>query len=407
MSLEFEQLTSSVAAMAQQIHERRQEQEKALAYALELLNKYAAEWTVVDERLDRAIAVADEKFYRAARPLHHELPLDHGIIAPKPPEQATIIATDGSQIVPDRHAPFLYYLINVGAISYYHGGGRPPAIASEPALSYPGAAESEEDDAFALSSNLVSMARDRAEILTLLRKVAEAANEPGPTLGLLDQRLLYWPIGGESAARGRRVVEEWQDAMSGVRAAGGWLAGYIDRPGKRSVLALLHTLDLDRSGAKLSELYRHDSPLYAGLTDMDLFDRLLQPGQRSVIFVDVSQHNKIFAGRDPLNEVCFFYLKTGTGRGQLARIDVPLWVARDKEALGTVHALLVDQCSILGSYPYAITRADEIAVVGRREQEELENRISLHLAALDIHVAPTAKQLSKNLARTGKTRFEG
>ena len=41
------------------------------------------------------------------------------IPAPPPPEAATIIATDGSQILPDRHAPFLYYLINIGGIQAF------------------------------------------------------------------------------------------------------------------------------------------------------------------------------------------------------------------------------------------------------------------------------------------------
>ena len=72
-----------------------------------------------------------------------------------------------------------------------------------------------------------------------------------------------------------------------------------------------------------------------------------------------------------------------------------------------MHALLVDQCRIIGSYPYVITRADEIAVVGRRDPEELENRIALLLAEQDIHPSATGKQRSKDFARGGKTRFEG
>ena len=91
----------------------------------------------------------------------------------------------------------------------------------------------------------------------------------------------------------------------------------------------------------------------------------------------------------------------------MARVDIPMWVARDKEALNQVHALLVDQCRIIGSYPYVITRADEIAVVGRADQEELENRISLRLAELGIHPTSTGKQFSKDIARGGKTRHEG
>lgn len=407
MSLEFEQLTTAVAEMAQEVGRRRGRQDVELKKGLELLHEYAQEWELINTRLERAVARADEKFYRAARPLHHELPLDRGIAPQAPPQRATIIATDGSQIVPDRHAPFLYYLINVGAITYYHGSGRSPEVATFPKLAYPRSSDADVDDAFNVSSNLVSMRRDLAEITTLAEKMEEATEEPGPTLGIVDQRLLYWPIGEGSRLESDRIALQWQTKMSDIRDKGGWLTGFIDRPGKRSVLTMLHTLDLENSGREVSDLYRGDSGLFAGLTDTHLFDHVLDPGERSVIFVDISQHNNSFAGRDPNNEVCFFYLKTGAGEGQLARVDIPMWVARDKEALNQVHALLIDQCRIIGAYPYVITRADEIAVVGRRDQEELENRIALQLAGQDIHPAATGKQLAKDLARGGKTRYEG
>ena len=407
MSLEFEKLTTSITDMAREAGRRRDQQENNLKKALDLLHKYASEWQVIDERLEAAIDKADEKFYRSARPLHHELPLDQGIPPQAPPEQATIIATDGSQIVPDRHASFLYYLINVGSITYYHGSGRPPDVAAFPILFYPGTGDSETEDAFTVNSNLVSMRRDQQEIVTLAGMVAAAVDEPGPTLGVLDQRLLYWPIGNGRSAQENQVVKEWQNAMSAIHAAGGWLAGFIDRPGKRSVLAMLHTLDLEDSGQTIKDLYSFNSKIYGGLTDTDLFDQLLEPEERSVIFVDISQHNNTFARQDQDNEVCFFYLKTGPYAGQLARVDVPLWVARDKEVLNAVHALVVDQCRIIGNYPYVITRADEIAVVGRRDQEELENRIHLRMEEQGIHLTTTSKQQSKTFARGEKTRYEG
>jgi hypothetical protein len=83
-----------------------------------------------------------------------------------------------------------------------------------------------------------------------------------------------------------------------------------------------------------------------------------------------------------------------------------MWVAQDEEAVSAVHALIFDQCQILGLYPYVITRADEIAVVGRRDQEELEHRIALRLAEKGIDTQMTSKQQSKQFARSGKTRHE-
>jgi hypothetical protein len=61
----------------------------------------------------------------------------------------------------------------------------------------------------------------------------------------------------------------------------------------------------------------------------------------------------------------------------------------------------------LGRYPYVITRADEVAVVGRREREELEQRIANGLAAKGIYAQMTSKQLSKSFARSEKGRHQG
>ena len=405
MTLEFEQLTPAMDDMVRELSRRQNQQMEQLELALEQLDTYATSWEEIENKIERVKGLADEKYYRSAVPQHHSHPLNQGIPPAKVPNQATIVACDGSQIVPDRHAPFLYYLINTGTIAYYHGSGEPPDIFSSPTLQYPGAGELDEEDAFTLNSGLVSLWRDRQEIEALERTLHQVRSYNGPRLAILDQRLLYWPASGLPGREGQKVVEAWQQAMTGIRETGAWLAGYIDRPGKRSVLTLLHSLDIDEPGFKISALYR--SALYAGLSDIDLYDAILASGERSPVFRDISQHNNSFKAWDQENEVCFFYLRTGEGPRQLARVDIPMWVARDETIVTAVHALLVDQCAILGSYPYVITRADEIAVVGRRDQEELEHRIALRLASLGLDVQMTSKQQSKEFARGGKTRHEG
>jgi len=405
MSLEFEKLTSAVEDMVQQASQRRGQQKDQLREAMQRLTAHAASWNHIDEVVERAIDRGDEKYLRAARPLHRIFPLNAGIPPADPLSQATIIACDGSQIVPDRHAPFLYYLINVGTIAYYHGTGWPPDIFTKPILEYPRGEDVDQDDAFTLNSALVNLWRDRHEIEALAETLLQTRQLPGPQLAILDQRLLYWPAGGLPGRESHKVVEAWQDSMNEIRHAGAWLVGYIDRPGKQSVLTMLHTFDINQTDFKVSDLY--NSPLFNRLTDIDLFSPILQPGERSPVFVEISQHNNTFRGREPENEVCFFYLRTGEGSRQLARVDIPMWVARDEMTVAAVHALIYDQCKILGNYPYVITRADEIAVVGKRDQEELENRIALRLAEQGLVTQMTSKQQSKVFARSTKTRHEG
>jgi hypothetical protein len=139
---------------------------------------------------------------------------------------------------------------------------------------------------------------------------------------------------------------------------------------------------------------------------VDLFCYLLAPGQRSKTFVEISEHNRHFRDDDPAHEICFFYLNPGRSGRQIARVDIPRWVADDPAQVAAVHALLYDQCSLLGDYPYVLTRADEIAVVGRQDQAELENRIALRMQAAGMDGSITAKQWSKEIARGGKSRHD-
>lgn len=402
MTLEFERLTTEIHDMVRSTYQRQQEQQELVQWALDKMDAHAQDW----ERIERTVQLAreqlDMKLLRSARPLDHDEPLNSALHPPPPPAEATIIATDGSQILPDRHGAFLYSLVNIGIIVYFHGRGRAPVQFTEPTLDYPGRT----DEEFIDNGAIVSLHRDQAEIEMLARTVWQYAGEAQdrPLLAMLDQRLLYWPAVGANDTEGSRVLNAWQRAISEVRQNGGWLAGYIVNPGKRSVLTMLRGLDFEEPGFDRSILTSRSQ--FPGLSDSRLFTHLLQPGQRSKIFVDVSQHNDDFSGRDPENEICFFYLNPARRGRQIARVDLPLSVARDRLAVDAVHALVDDQCGILGDYPYVLTRADEVAVVGRRDQEELNGMIANAMERYGLGGDITAKQSTKNIARAAKTRHD-
>ncbi|MDX1615132.1 MAG: DNA double-strand break repair nuclease NurA [Candidatus Promineifilaceae bacterium] len=404
MTLEIEKLTADIEQMAQGTRDRQQERRDLVQEALARLRSHGTDWTAVEAALDRALQQVNRKRFRAARPLDHEEPLDAAIDPGPLPDTATLVATDGSQILPNRHASYLYSLINIGVMIYYHGGGRTPRQYTEAQLDYPDRAAGERGR-FEENAAIINVLRDEAEMKVLARSAWEQRHEPGPTLALLDQRLLYWPVSAANAeSEGVRVLQAWQQAMSEIRACEAWLAGYIVRPRKDSVLTLLASLSIDEPDFDPERLTGRD--LHRGLTDAHLFAELLEPGQRSKVFVDISAHNEDFAENDPANEVCFFYFNPGRAGRQIARIDVPISVAREPGAVSAMHALLVDQCDILGDYPYVLARADEIAVVGRRDQEHLDAFIATAMARQGLVDEVTAKQSSKEIARAGKSRHQ-
>ena len=429
MTLEYERLGPELQQMAIAAARLRAAQAERAAQLRDVLARRAADWDALEAGLARAQAAhgADPKYFRAARPLGRDEPLDTPIPAPPPPPRATLIATDGSQILPDRHAPFLYYLINIGAIIYNHGEPAAPGIVSLPSIFYPTIEDDLTDDAPGFDKSEVTIARDRREIETLAALALSTQGSAARTLAILDQRLLYWPFVGERD-KTEEAVFAWTAAMTQIYETGALLAGYIDRPGKASVVTLLQTL-LDDPTINLRELGRRPGP--GELTDADLYATLLGPGQRSPVFVDVSPANERFAEEHPLIEVCFFYLNPGA-RGQglgareevsslapspyplapslaraIARVDIPRWVAQDPAAVAFVHGLIYDQCRLMGDYPYVLARADELAVVGRHDEMNLNMMIDGHMQRLGVPDSlSAAKAGSKDIARAGRTRHE-
>ena len=414
MTLELDKLTPDLEKMALAAAANRQAQLRRAEQLRRLVAERATDWPGIRAGLQKAEEAADIKYFRAAAPLSEDEPLDTPVPAPAPPEPETIIATDGSQIMPDRHAAYLYYLINIGVIVYHHGfgDGRAPHIHTSPRIFYPSIEDDVTEDEPGFDKSQVTIARDRAEIEILADFADAYRGAPGRVLALLDQRLLYWPMVGERGIA-ETVVKGWTRAMRHIYETGALLAGYIDRPGKRSVVTMLQTL-LDEPDMDWKALGKR--PVGNELTDAGLYATLLGPGERSPIFVDISPANRRFAEESPNIEVCFFYLNAGSSnilldgeldpRGEaraVARVDIPRWVAEDKAAVAAVHGLVYDQCRIQIGYPYALTRADELAVVGRGDEENLGVMIDLAMQRVGVSGTETSKQSGKDFARGGRT----
>lgn len=405
MALDFEQLTNDVIEMARSAGERRSIRDKRLDEIEAVLREHQGDAAGVERfvsHIQNTILSSSQfkPFGGSAYPLQDGrlIGFSSASAAVDLPEQATLIAIDGSQIVPDRHAAFVYYLINIGAIIFHHGQGAAPEEFNQPTLRFP--APDELDNYRFGDGASVSVERDLTEISTLAMLTGRYHRGSTPTLAIMDQRLLYVPIGELGPAFKRQVIGDWQEALNQIRAAGGWIIGYVDRPGKASVLTLLKSFTAEFNPNEPDDLGEWD-----GLVDAELFARLLSPGERSAVFVDLSRANQMFTERGRANEMCFFYFNVGRiDQANIARVDLPRWLAEDETAVAAIHALLLDQCEIAGRYPYVLARADEIAVVGRQDQADLEFRIARQMDAAGVSFAETAKQQLKGIVRGGKMR---
>ncbi len=115
---------------------------------------------------------------------------------------------------------------------------------------------------------------------------------------------------------------------------------------------------------------------------------MLQEGERSALFVSASQVQKRYGP----HRIYFFYLLV---EGEIARIEVPEWVAADVALLDLTHALILDQCRRGQGYPVVLSEAHEQAVVSGADREVFWEMVDTELAEAGIDGAVSAKSLSK------------
>jgi hypothetical protein len=407
MSLEFHKLTQQVEQMSQALVLTERELEDKAELARQLLMQYgdAEALPHVDARV--MDAVAKDAGYRGARPLYD--PLDEPIAATYPlrpaSEAATLVVTDGSQIFPDLHGPALYYLLNVGTIVWHRAGGGPPDVIGEPYLYYDPEYLMNPSQGV-ISNGAVSARRTVEEMKGLATHTWANRGAARPLLALLDGPLVFF-MGIEVPER-EFLLKTYLDAMKRAQKAQAALIGYLDRPRSSFIVSLLHLLDTPPEEVSRRALATDGS--LEGLTDSWLFRTLLEPGSRTALFVQMSPANKAFkdkGGKDL--EICFFYMNVAAPgeRPLLARIEIPRWVADDRDLVAEVQALLYDQCQqLINRYPYLLTRADEVAVVRHEEQRQLEMMIKVALTRCGVEAAESEKQSGKGATRTDKTRHE-
>jgi hypothetical protein len=244
-----------------------------------------------------------------------------------------------------------------------------------------------------ITSDLVSVQRDLAE-MRALADLAQAEPPDGPPrLALADGSLLIW-LQRAAIPEGQRapILERYLACLDQLRAGGVTVAGFVSRPHSAEVVALLYLAHLEPEERLLKDGLAGTS--YEGLTDRALFG-YLEPGQRSALFVRGTASNQDFQARG--HAVYFFYLNTGS---DLARVEVPEWVAHRSQRLDLLQAAVHDQCRFNNGYPYVLTRADEQAVILNEERETLERMI---MQAMARHGLPmpelSRKAQQKRVAR--------
>jgi len=365
---------------------------------LERANAEADGWRALTQGL------AGRTTWLAAVPVGPALPPQP---APAAPADYLAVGVDGSQIQPDRHLPLWSYLINVGVALVRYGAAPEARLFSEPTWHY-------RPDELVLTDPADSSRQVRVEGAVLAARrflkelgkgveLAEAAPAGLPVLVLLDGSLVMWGLAGRRVEgfvreqlirhgllplfdRLHRLVERGRRVVA---------AGYISRPQSAEVVNALRLFicpfDPTACAAHCPSRSAFDGRAcddVGGVLDADLF-RGLGPGERTGLFESQSSVVRELYGP---HRVGFFYLNAGP---EVARVEVPWFVAEDPDLLGLCHALVWDQARRGVGYPAVLAEAHEQAVIRGPDRELFRAMLLDGLARLGLPEAESPKAATK------------
>ncbi len=393
VAAQVKRMGAGVSALAQETAPR-------LAAALAAWERAASMGPALRERV-----LAAKTSWLVAEPLE---PLGAYDVAPVRDYRA--VASDGSQILPDRHEHLSCFLVNTGLvdIDYVNGTaklGSKPEVAWAPDDVYPlvGGFRQEAD------ARVVGARRFAAESHALTNAIAELTTYP--TIALVDGTLLLWWLEPEPD-RLRYLREDdlkkttfaaFNDLLDCARRTNALLGGYNSSPRTTDVVSMLKVVmctedpvDCDTcpydSGAKswhaqleiagASLLPVPDKPCEEAspVSDASLYWSLLEAGQRSPRFRSHARVNAAYSA--PID---FVYLHTGA---EIARLELPAWLTPAQ--MHTLCGAVLDQCSKGMGYPVTLSEAHEQAVVRASDR-----RAFLELARRQNVSRPSAKLARK------------
>ena len=394
MSLDLTKVASQVGGMVATLKAGTDERQKRLNYALDVLRDKSIDLNHLKKKIEGSKTtwlVADLADG-----------LDQHYKAPSNPEEFTVLATDGSHIDVDRHKSTRCYLINIGTAILHYGAYPSAALDSFPSL-YSG----DEDLVIMpvgvggreqpIEGALLGIKRSVDECHRLAELAAELP-QGSSSLALLDGSLILWGLEAYPEFVTEALLtqgflsylDDIRKLNNGKRLA---LASYISFPRSTDVVNVLRLAlcpydpaDCDRY-CPTNE--KRDCDVVAGVQDRELFTNLLGQGERSAIFISQSSVVRQHYGE---HWVYFFYLKLDE---EIARVEIPQWVATDENLLNLVHTLVLDQCRRGQGYPVALSEAHEQAVVTGADRENFWQLVESSLIDEHLPSLSSAKSQSK------------
>ncbi|MFC1952651.1 DNA double-strand break repair nuclease NurA [Chloroflexota bacterium] len=394
MSLDLTRVASQVGEMLSRLKSGLNERQEHLKYALDTASSQA-------DRIDdlRKKIASGRTTWLVADPVDG---FDRHYSAPSLPADFSVLATDGSHIDVDRHQSARCYLINIGSVVLHYGANPDALLGSLPSLY-----TSEEDLVISPTGNqkgreqviegaLLGIKRGVDECRRLAELAAELPSDSS-SLALLDGTLILWGLEAYPEFVAETLLDKgFLDCLTRLKTLNQdkkiALASFISLPRGTDVINALRVAvcpyeppncDVHCPGG------RRDCDSLAGVRDRELFNELLDMGERSPIFISQSS---VVTRRYGEHRVYFFYIRL---EDEIVRVEVPQWVAQDANLLDLTHSLVLDQCRRGQGYPVALSEAHEQAVVTMADRENFWHLVESSLVEEKMSTPTSGKNRSK------------
>lgn len=375
--LDLSKIAGQIPSIGKHMHQEAIASREKLELAQKLQQQAVRRIT---QLIENQTEFRDRLIFAAATPVE---PLDRCYEIQPAPYSHSVFATDGSQISPSHHEIAYCYLINIGQIMLHYGQSLHPLLDSVPEVFY------KNEDLYVAKQwgirleEWMGYRRTVSEAETLAEMACNWVLPPGehrdiPNLALVDGSLIYWFLDGLPIDARNKILPPILASCERLRETEIPMMGYVSASRSTEGLNFLRL-----------ETCHHEHPncvVYCGdlsdkypcqkidsLRDSTYWAYRLQPGQRSPLY---RSNLRILDLYEESQKIYFCYLNVGA---EIARIEVPAWVAEDKALFDRSLSIVLAQVHKGYGYPVALAEAHNQAVVRGSDRARFFNLLEQQL----------------------------
>lgn len=373
--LDFQKLIPQIVALAQDFEPEDSNESQILSLAQTSYEEASLSYQKLEELLKEN---GSNMFWTAALPLE---PFGHHELIEELNSAHSIVACDGSQIMPTQHEVSSCYLLNVGAAIFHYAEESSAELCSFPQLYH------RQEDLYPLVSKrrlhideaLLSFERSLKE-LQQARELAEKEQNKGrQVLTLVDGSLIPFNVDKNADKFQSELLERFVLELDAFNAARLPLIGYISHSRSSDIVNVLRAWRCpypeNRCQLHCGSINEEDFPCSQiwPLSDRQLLATKLPAKARSSFFLSGARWSQALKAR---NRICFAYLQTGQ---EAARIEIPYWLFEDKEVLNFSVQALVVQIKKGQGYPISLSEAHNMAVIRQADRSRFFGLLAAEL----------------------------